>query len=480
MIKKLLGNDSRHRTIILFIVITMTFMATLDSSIVSVSLPILSSKLNVSLSSIEWIVVSYSIVICSTLLFFGRLGDIIGKSKVFLAGTIIFTLASLLCGICNSFIFLTICRFLQGIGASAYMANNHGIITELFPKESRGKALGILITAVAMGNLFGPSLGGIILSTLNWNMIFFINVPIGIIIFLFGIKVLPNSKKNHERMDKVGAILQFCGTTLLFGPLILAQQVGLFNPYILIALLLSIIFIILFLKLEKKQTQPLLDLEIFQNMDFSLNLICALASFICIAASSILIPFYLQNTLKLTPIQGGIFMMLSPLILAMFSPIFGSLSDKIKSEKVICIGLLVLSIGFFLMSRLSEHSTIVFCAIFVSIIAIGQALFQPANNALIMSTCPKNKLGIVGSVNSLIRNLGQLIGVALSTTSLYSFMTQKIGYEVCDYINNRDDIFVYGMSKVYLILVSICLLGTILTAFILYNTKKKVTVALKK
>lgn len=465
-------SENKKSITVLFVVIAMTFMATLDSSIINVALPVLASELNVSLSSIEWIVASYSIIICSTLLFLGRLGDIIGKPRIFQAGTILFTTASLLCGLSNSLTLLIICRFIQGIGASAYMANNHGIITELFPKESRGKALGILVTAVAIGNMVGPSIGGFILSMFNWNFIFFINIPIGIIVIFLNTKFLPDSKITSEKMDKAGAILQFSGTTLFFSALIIAQQTGLLNPYILITLLLSIIFIILFLILEKNHPQPLLDLEIFRNLKFSLNLVCALTSFICIASSSILIPFYLQNTMKLSPIQAGLFMILSPLILAIFSPIFGNISDKIKSEKIILIGLIVMSFGFFLMSRLKESSILILFVISVSIISIGQSVFQPANNALIMSNCPKSKLGVVGSINSLVRNLGQVIGITISTTLLYNFMSIKAGYRVNDYIIDNDKIFVFGMRNVYIIITLLCLIGAVLIGFYLFKYNK--------
>lgn len=465
-------SENKKSITVLFVVIAMTFMATLDSSIINVALPVLASELNVSLSSIEWIVASYSIIICSTLLFFGRLGDIIGKPRIFQAGTILFTTTSLLCGLSNSLTLLIICRFIQGIGASAYMANNHGIITELFPKESRGKALGILVTAVAIGNMVGPSIGGFILSMFNWNFIFFINIPIGIIVIFLNTKFLPDSKITSEKMDKAGAILQFSGTTLFFSALIIAQQTGLLNPYILITLLLSIIFIILFLILEKNHPQPLLDLEIFRNLKFSLNLVCALTSFICIASSSILIPFYLQNTMKLSPIQAGLFMILSPLILAIFSPIFGNISDKIKSEKIILIGLIVMSFGFFLMSRLKESSILILFVISVSIISIGQSVFQPANNALIMSNCPKSKLGVVGSINSLVRNLGQVIGITISTTLLYNFMSIKAGYRVNDYIIDNDKIFVFGMRNVYIIITLLCLIGAVLIGFYLFKYNK--------
>ena len=191
--------DNKSNQIVLIVVIAMTFMATLDSSIVNVALPVLSQQLSVPISSIEWVAASYSMIICATILFFGRLGDIIGKSCIFRIGTILFTLASLLCGLSTSFAMLIACRFLQGIGASAYMANNHGMITELFPRESRGKALGILVTAVAIGNMVGPSVGGMILSVFHWNYIFYINVPFGMIVFLLGIKFLPKGRKKQEK-----------------------------------------------------------------------------------------------------------------------------------------------------------------------------------------------------------------------------------------------------------------------------------------
>lgn len=469
-----ISNGGGKKGITLFVVVAMTFMATLDSSIVNVALPVMSGKMNVPLSSIEWVVVSYVMIICSTILFFGRLGDIIGKSKVFQCGTVIFTIASLLCGLCHSFIPLIVCRFVQGIGASAYMANNQGIITELYPKKGRGRALGILVTAVAMGNMIGPSAGGFILSALNWNFIFWINVPIGIIVFLLGMKHLPKSTRNHEQMDKMGAILQFSGTILLFGALIEAQKTGFANPYILTAILLAAIFIALFIRLERKHRQPLLELTIFKNPQFSLNLVCALISFVCIAASTILLPFYLQDTLKLTPAHAGLFMMLSPLILAVLSTVCGTLSDKIGSEGMTLVGLLLMASGFFLMSRLTEHTWIGICAVFVSIMAVGQALFQPANNSLIMSTCTRDKLGIVGSVNSLVRNLGQIVGITLSTTLLYSFMSQKLNIRVSDYIKGRDDVFIYGMNNVYLILVAVCFSGAVLTAFRLFHAKERI------
>lgn len=446
-------------------VVLMTFMATLDASIVNIALPVLSNELKITLSAVEWVIVSYSIVICGTILFFGRLGDVIGKTRIFKIGTIIFTLASLLCGLSNSFYLLVFFRFIQGIGASAYMANNHGIVTELSSTKNRGKALGVLITSVAIGNMLGPSLGGVILSTLNWNSIFYVNVPIGIFVSILGIKYLPSSEMRNEKIDYRGAVLQFLGTTLFFGSLTASQKFGLTNSFVLTGIIFSIIMICLFIIVEKKQNQPLLDTKIFNNWRFSSNLICAFASFLCLAASYILFPLYLQKAIGLSPVQAGLFIILSPIILSFSAPLFGSLSDKISPEKLILLGLLILSAGFLLMATLDIYSTCILYVLCISIIALGQSIFQPANNSLIMSSCSKNKLGIVGSINSLVRNLGQIMGITFSTTSLYGFMSFKVGYRVYDYVDDRHDVFIFAMNKVYIGLFFICFFAALMIAF---------------
>ena len=159
------------------------------------------------------------------------------------------------------------------------MANNHGIITELFPKESRGKALGVLVTAVALGNMVGPSIGGMILSVFNWNYIFYINVPFGIGVFILGLRFLPKGERKDECMDIVGAILQFIVTLLFFGSLILSQQTEQLNPYIMASIGISIVLVKPSIFVVKETITTTFNLDIFRNLKFSINLVCALTSF---------------------------------------------------------------------------------------------------------------------------------------------------------------------------------------------------------
>lgn len=469
-----LNSTYENRWIILFIVVMLTFMACLDSSIVNVALPVMANKLSVSMAVIEWVVTSYLIVISVTILIFGRLGDIKGKTTVFKWGLVLFTIGSLMCGISNTLSILVVSRVIQAIGAAATMANTQGIITHVFPSNERGRALGVSGTFVALGTLAGPPLGGFIVSILSWQYIFLINVPIGIITFILGIRILPKaSVKAEESLDLKGAILFILAIVLLFGAIIKGQEIGYTNLFIVISFILSVVFLSAFLAFESRVEEPLLQLSIFKNRLFSVSLFCAFISFVAISCSNIIQPFYLQDVMKLSPSTTGFLMMVYPLVLSVVAPISGYLSDKIGSELLTFIGLLFTIVGLLLMATLNEHSNLRVMMVFLAIMSVGGGLFQSPNNSLVMSTVPKNKLGIAGSINALVRNLGMVLGVALATTLLYNRMSYKIGYRVVNYVEGREDVFIFGMRYVYLIAAAICAVGAVLTALRLYSKKQK-------
>lgn len=467
------NNVNKSRWLILFTVVCMTFMCCLDSSIVNVALPVMADKLSVTMASIEWVVTSYLIVISATILIFGRLGDMKGKTNVFRFGIILFTFGSLMCGLSGSLPLLVLSRVVQAIGAAATMSTSQGIITQVFPNNERGRALGISGAFVALGIMVGPPLGGFIVSALSWKYIFLINVPIGIITFFMSYKNFPKAIRNKsERLDYKGAVLFTLAVIILFGAINRGQEYGYTKPIIILALITSLVFLFAFIFIEKRVEMPLLQLEIFENKLFSISVFCAFISFVAISCSNIIQPFYLQDVLKLTPAVTGIFMMVYPLILTIVAPISGYLSDKIGSEFLTFIGLIFTSIGLFLMSTLNEHSTLWVMSMFIAIMSVGNGLFQSPNNSLVMSTVPRNKLGIAGSINALVRNLGMVFGISLSTTMLYNRMSHKIGYHVTNYVAGREDVFIYGMRWVYISAAIICIVGAAITAARLYNKKK--------
>lgn len=457
---------------ILLVILPMTFMTTLDSSIVNVALPTMAKELGTTMAGIEWVVTSYLITICALILLFGRFGDVIGKSRVFRFGIAVFTIGSLLCGLSNTLVMLIISRIIQAIGAAAAMATNQGIITETFPPSERGRALGLTGTAVALGTMVGPTLGGLIVSVAPWELIFLINIPIGIIVYIAVIKTLSFRKAEDKvPFDIKGTILFMLAIVLLFCSINFGQSIGFTNPIIVGALILSVLFLIIFIKVEDKIKVPMLDISIFKNKLFSLSIFCGFTSFISIGAINIILPFYLQDVLKLGPSVAGLMMTVSPIVLAVVAPVSGYLSDKIGSEKISALGLSIMTLGIFSLMLFKESTPLVIVGILIGSVSLGSGIFQSPNNSLIMSTVDKSKLGVAGSINGLIRNLGMTTGIALSTSLLYSLMSSKIGYKVSGYIEGRADIFIYAMRFVFVGIGSVCLIGAILTILRLIRKK---------
>ena len=246
-----------------------TFMSTLDGSIVNIALPTISEDIGVPMNQSEWVVSVYLMAICVFLLFFGKIGDSIGKIKVFKIGTIVFVIGSFLCGIPGSLNLLLISRVVQAIGASMTMATGTGIITEIFPANERGRALGLIGSFVSLGAIAGPGVGGIILSHFDWSYIFWINVPVGIITLMFGWYFLPKQEyKSHESIDFMGFILFALFILLFFGGIFLGQEKGFTQPLILGMIGISLVTLWGFYRYELKQEKPLVQLKLFSNKMF--------------------------------------------------------------------------------------------------------------------------------------------------------------------------------------------------------------------
>ena len=467
-------NSYKNKWIILITVLLLIFMSTLDGSIVNVALPALSRELGVSNRAVSWVVSSYLITICTVILVFGKLGDITGKTRVFKYGVLLFTFGSFMCGFSSSLGMLIFSRALQAVGAAAAMATSQGIITQTFPKHERGKALGLSGTFVALGAMTGPPLGGFLISIFNWNYIFYINVPIGIIAFIFCMKFLPEEKYEKIKFPDIKGFLLFSAAVItLFIAIIEGETMKYTNPVILACFFIAIVSFIIFIFVEKRTESPMLDLNIFKSKLFSISIFCAFIVFVATSSVGIIQPFYLQYTMKFSPEMTGLLMMAYPVVISVTAPSSGTLSDKIGSELLTFLGLLIISIGLFLMAFLNEHTPVVLFLAIVVVMAFGAGLFQSPNNSLIMSTVEKDKLGIAGSVNALIRNLGMSVGTAMSTAILYSRMSSLAGHEVTSYITGRDDIFINSVKYVYITAGILCIIGAFITYMRLHNSKVK-------
>lgn len=463
----------RKRWLILIVLNLFTFMSTLDGSIVNIALPVISKQLHLSVAQAEWIVSAYLMMTCAAILFFGKLGDIVGKIKVFKWGMVIFTVGSLLCGFSHNLPLLVGSRLLQALGASLTMANSQGIVTDIFPATERGKALGFTGTFVSLGSITGPSLGGVIVSAFGWEYIFWVNVPVGLIAIVIGWKLLPADRtKLKVKIDKAGSTLFPVFILALFSGLLLGQQIGYQDIRIVGALVLAAVVFFVFLWIETRSEAPMLQLTLFRNPLFSLSILAGFLVFVANFCFNIIAPFYTQSILNLSPSHAGFLMMLFPIVMVIVAPLSGALSDKIGSELLTFVGLIVMVIAQIGLARLHDSSSMALVGLWIAMLGLGNGLFQSPNNSLIMSKVPKTQLGIAGSINSLVRNMGMVVGITVATTTLFSVMSSRAGHRVTGLVPDRPDLFLSGMRVVFMTSATICLVVALLTGWRFWAAKR--------
>ena len=406
------------------------FLGTIDSSIVNVALPTMVRVFNTDFATVQWVVLSYLLTATTLILSASRLADINGKKPIYTIGFIIFTIGSFLCGLAPSVHLLIAARVFQGIGATMVTALGMAIITEAFPAQERGKALGISGAIISTGIVLGPTIGGLIIEHFDWNWIFFINLPIGVIGTAMVIRFVPNFKPSEkQKFDYWGAILLFvCLFSLLFA-LTYGQQNGFNNSTVYFLLVISALFMGLFIFAELKIAEPMIELRLFQSKLFSINLITRIMTFIAMSGTTILMPFYLENVLHHTPQEIGLMMASVPVTMGIIAPLSGMLSDRFGSRSISIVGLAALLFGFIFISTLSETtSTFGYLIRFVPV-GIGMGIFQSPNNSAVMGSAPRNRLGIASGILAITRTLGQTAGISIMG-ALWASQTFRFAGEI--------------------------------------------------
>ncbi len=333
-------------------------MATLDISIVNISLPTLVESLNTNFATIQWVILSYALVLTSMVLGVARLGDMVSKKRVFFIGLNIFTVGSILCGLAPDVGWLIAFRAIQGVGAVMTQALGPAIITEIFPSSERGRALGIIGGVVSAGLALGPPIGGILIGLAGWRSIFLVNAPIGVaaaFIVAKQVPTLPPSKRG-QRFDIVGAAIMLF--TLLCYALAMTMAghfgFGYLNAQIL--LFGAIVGLTALALVERRVREPMLDPNLFKNILFTLNLLMGFLVFICIAGA-IIFPFFLEFVKGYSTTQVGLMMMVVPISMGLLAPVAGAMSDRFGSRAISLIGLLIVIGGCLAISTLHKDVT---------------------------------------------------------------------------------------------------------------------------
>jgi EmrB/QacA subfamily drug resistance transporter len=395
------------------------FMATLDSSIVNISLPTIAHFFGVPLNgAIEWVVIAYLVVIAGVLLTTGRLADIIGRKSIWAAGLVIFTTGSAICGASFSLGMLIAARALQGLGGALIMTVSPAILTSAFPASERGRALGMNAVFVALGTSVGPTLGGIITANFTWRWIFYVNVPLGIIGIIATLRILKEqprqSGRERGRFDPMGAILLAIGLVCLTLGLSFGQEWGWSSPLLVSTMVVSVCAFIALGIVEHRVKHPIIDFSLLHDRVFLSANVSLVLNFLALFAVSFMMPFYLEELRGYSVIEAGLLLTPLPLTIAVIAPFSGTLADRIGSRWLAAGGLMIACIGLAFISQLNAQSSLWDIVWRLVLTGVGQAMFQSPNNSALMGAAPRSRQGVAAGFLATGRVVGQSVSVALA------------------------------------------------------------------
>ena len=403
-----------------------TFMSALDGSVVNTILPVVTDYFKTDVATIEWVVTTYLLVVSGLLLSVGRLGDLRGNKVAYIWGFVIFVIGSALSGSAPTPGFLIAARGLQAIGAAMLFANSPAILTKNFPASQRGQALGLQGAMTYLGLTTGPFLGGWLADTFGWHSVFYINIPVGLIAIALSLTFIPRDSPSgqSEKFDLVGAFTFMVGLVALLFALNQGHNLGWTSPLILELFIASLLTLSLFTWIELRVPAPMLDLSLFKRRVFSMSTISPILNYICVYSVLFLTPFYLIQGRGLSASQAGLILTSQPIIMALTAPFSGRLSDRVGSRIPTTLGMLIMAVGLFLVSRLRLDSPFWLVVLGLAIGGFGTGLFVAPNNSALMGDAPPNRQGIAAGVLALARNVGMVLGIGL-TGAIFTTVLSK-------------------------------------------------------
>ena len=458
------GVDYTRKWYVLIAIGMAIFLGTIDGSIVNVALPTLADEFGTTFGIVQWVSLAYLLTQATLTLGFGRLGDMIGKKQIFTAGFAVFTVFSVLAGLAPSVEWLIAARVLQAVGAAMIFALGFAITTEAFPPSERGKALGINGATVSLGIIIGPVLGGLLIDAASWRWIFLVNLPIGIIGIITAIRFVPNTRpKGSQRFDWIGAIVFFFAFLAFLGSLTYGQEAGFADPIVLGGLALSVLLFGVFIAVELHVEDPMLDLSVFTNRNFSVNLTTGFLQFVCISGLLLILPFYLQDVLGYDARGVGLLLAAVPVTLGLTSPVSGALSDRLGTRPVTVAGLAITAIGFAVAAWLYDLDTTAIEFILAgAIIGVGIGVFQSPNNSAILGEVPQERLGVTSGMLTINRIGGSIVGIAVLGTVWATRTTAYAGGGTAESAPAAAQ--AAGLSDTLLVAVALTLVGLVLGA----------------
>ena len=404
------------------------FMIMLDNTIVNVALPSIQRDLNIGISELEWVVNGYALTFAVLMLTGGKLADLFGRRFIFIVGLVIFTAASLACGLSPNANVLIGARVVQGVGSAMMNPATLSIITATFPPRQRGMAIGVWAGVSALALAIGPLIGGVITQQVNWNWIFFINVPVGILAIVVARLVIKESRDTSavQRLDLPGLLTSAIGLFALIYGLIEANTYGWTSARILACFAIAVIGLTAFVLLELHQRVPMLDLSLFRNPTFAgangIMLLVALAMF----GVFFYVSLFVQNVLHYSPTQAGATFLPMTLCIVFLAPIAGKVSDRFGSRWLIASGMTLVAGSLVIFGQLDLNSNFwdIFPALLIG--GAGMAMSMAPTTATAMHAVPVDKAGVGSAVLNSMRQVGGSLGIAVMGAIVASYVHHPV------------------------------------------------------
>ena len=406
-------NDNTTKRSALIISSTSAFLTPFMISSINIALPAIGKEFETDAVLLSWVATSYLLAAAVCLVSFGKLADIYGRKKIFMIGQITITVTSLLAAVSVSAPMLIVFRVFQGAGGAMVFATGLAILTSVYPPQERGKVLGIVVAAVYIGLSCGPFFGGWLTQHFSWRAIFLANIPIGVFIIMLIVLRLKGEWKGAEgeTFDIVGALIYGIAiVAILYGISILPAGLS------IALLIVGLVALIVFVKWERKIESPVFEVKLFiENRTFAFSCLAALINYSATFAVTFLLSLYLQYIKGLTPQAAGIVLIAQPIIMAVFSPLSGKLSDRIEPRVIASLGMTLTMLGLLLLAFVAKDTALIFIIISLMILGFGFALFSSPNMNAIMGSVDQRYYGIASGSVGTMRLLGQMLSMGIAT-----------------------------------------------------------------
>ncbi len=458
-----------YKWIVLTVTTIGTLMAAIDSTIVILGLPDMMASLHADLIQMVWVIMGYFLVSTVFLLILGRVADLFGRVRLYNLGFVVFTFGSALCGFAGNAPLLIAFRLLQGVGAAMMVVNSVAIITEAFPPNERGTALGINAITFAAGGVLGPVLGGFILTVSDWHWLFFINIPIGLVGTVWGYIILKElAIKKRETMDFAGALFFSIGLVSLLLALTLGIDLTFTSPPIIALFALFFIFLAIFIWWERHHAYPLLDFSLFRHRVYTFSVLSAMAQSLALYAVNFLIVFYLMGVRGYDALTAAFLLIPLPLMISVMAPIAGRISDRIGARIPATVGLVIQAVALALLAFLTTATPYWQIAVALGLLGLGGGLFFPPNTSAAMNSSPKERLGVASGTLATLRQVGIVTSFALSLAVAAESLPHDVMMRL--FVGTNVQLgsaiaseFVIGMRSAFYVSVVLCLVAAVLS-----------------